>query len=448
MRESTGHDNQHVLEDGSHVAVIGGGPTGSFFSIFALKMAKMIGKELNVTIFDPKDFNKEGPGGCNRCGGVISELLVQTLAVEGINLPDSVVQRGINSYNLHTKYGSVYIATPAHEKTIATVYRGGGPKGIIGRHKESFDKFLLDMAVSEGAVHKALRIDRAEYIKGKPRLFSGDQRICEPDLVVGAFGVNSTTPGIFEDLGFGYKKPDTVTTAIAEISFDRDIIPEHFGDAIHLFLLPIKNIKFGAMIPKGTYVTLCLLGKDMNAHTVTDFLDNPVVRKALPETASYELSCRCLPKMNIKAPKIAYTDRVVMCGDAGSTRLFKDGIGAAYIMGKAAAKTAVFQGVSKQHFRTYYRPVYRSIITDNWFGRYLYTITDFYRMHGVMTRGMVTVVKDEQLDPDNPKRLSSILWDMFTGNELYKNIFRTAISMPMHLDIWRELIKILAGRGV
>jgi flavin-dependent dehydrogenase len=266
--------------------------------------------------------------------------------------------------------------------------------------------------------------------------------------VVGAFGVNSTTPGIFEDLGFGYKKPDTVTTAIAEISFDRDIIPEHFGDAIHLFLLPIKNIKFGAMIPKGTYVTLCLLGKDMNAHTVTDFLDNPVVRKALPETASYELSCRCLPKMNIKAPKIAYTDRVVMCGDAGSTRLFKDGIGAAYIMGKAAAKTAVFQGVSKQHFRTYYRPVYRSIITDNWFGRYLYTITDFYRMHGVMTRGMVTVVKDEQLDPDNPKRLSSILWDMFTGNELYKNIFRTAISMPMHLDIWRELIKILAGRGV
>jgi threonine dehydrogenase-like Zn-dependent dehydrogenase len=40
MRESTGHDNQHVLEDGSHVAVIGGGPTGSFFSIFALKMAK------------------------------------------------------------------------------------------------------------------------------------------------------------------------------------------------------------------------------------------------------------------------------------------------------------------------------------------------------------------------------------------------------------------------
>jgi len=37
------------LKDGSKVAVIGGGPTGAFFSIFALKMAKMIDLGLNVT---------------------------------------------------------------------------------------------------------------------------------------------------------------------------------------------------------------------------------------------------------------------------------------------------------------------------------------------------------------------------------------------------------------
>jgi flavin-dependent dehydrogenase len=115
--------NSLVLEDGANVSVIGGGPTGSFFSIFALKMAKMVGKKLNVTIFESKDFTKAGPAGCNRCGGVISELLVQTLAVEGINLPDSVVRKGINSYKLHTAHGSAYISTPSREKTIATVYR-------------------------------------------------------------------------------------------------------------------------------------------------------------------------------------------------------------------------------------------------------------------------------------------------------------------------------------
>src|SRR5512143_1440790 len=154
--------DQYTLQDGANIAVVGGGPTGSFFSIFALKMAKMIGKEITVTIFEPKDFTKDGPGGCNRCGGIISELLVQTLAVEGINLPDTVVRKGINSYRLHTNQGSVFIATPSLEKTIATVYRGGGPKGTLGQDMESFDHFLLNQAIHEGAVHKTFRVDRID----------------------------------------------------------------------------------------------------------------------------------------------------------------------------------------------------------------------------------------------------------------------------------------------
>lgn len=447
MIEASGKDDQFFLDDGAEIAVIGGGPTGSFFTIFSLKMAKMVGKKLNVTIFEPKDFTKDGPAGCNRCGGVISELLVQTLAVEGINLPDSVVQKGINSYNLHTNHGSVYIATPAHEKTIATVYRGGGPKGIIGSGMESFDKFLLDTAVKEGAVHSPVRVDRIDYKNNRPVLFSQDQKVHEPDLVVGAFGVNSSTSKIFEDIGFGYKKPVTTTTAIAEIGFDSNIISEYFGNSIHFFLLPGKDIKFTAMIPKGTYVTLCILGKKLGVNAVEEFLGNPVVKNILPKNVKYELKCRCLPKMNIRAPKVPFADRVVMCGDAGSTRLFKDGMGAAYMMGKAAAKTAVFQGVSKQHFREHYYPAYKSLIIDNWFGAYLYTITDLYRTYKLLTKGMLQVVKDEQMDPDDPKRFSSILWDMFTGNERYKNIFNTAISLPMHLNIWREFVRILMGRG-
>jgi len=304
------------------------------------------------------------------------------------------------------------------------------------------------MAVKEGAVHNSVRIDRIKFVKEKPVLFSKGTRMQEADLVVGAFGVNSTSAKIFEDIGFGYKKPNTITTAIAEVCFDEDIISEHFGNSIHLFLLPIRNIKFAAMIPKGTYVTLCILGKNMNVNTVKNFLNYPVVKNVLPKTAKCELSCRCLPKMNIRAPKIAFADRAVMCGDAGSTRLFKDGLGAAYMMGKAAAKAAVFQGVSKQHFQKYYYPVYNGIMIDNWFGKYLFAITDLYRTYRIMTKGMVTVVKDEQQAPNRPKRFSSILWDMYTGNERYKNIFRSAVSLPMHFDIWGKFVKILMRRGV
>lgn len=440
-------DDQYTLEDGANIAVIGGGPTGSFFSIFALKMAKMIEKDLNITIYEPKVFTKDGPGGCNRCGGIISELLVQLLAVEGINLPDTVVQKGINSYNLHTEYGNVYIATPVHEKTIATVYRGGGPKGIIGREKESFDNFLLQSAVREGAVHRPVRVDRIEYKNSRPVLFSKDEKLQESDLVVGAFGINSTTQKIFQDLNFGYQEPPHITTSIAEIGLDPDVVSEHFGNSVNLFLLPDKEIKFAAMIPKGTYVTVCILGKNITAHTLKEFLEKPFVKNVLPTSVPYEINCRCLPKMNVGAPRKGYANRVIICGDAGSTRLFKDGLGAAYIMGKAAAKTAVFQGVGEEQFEKYYYPVYKSLIVDNQFGRMLFFATDVCRKNRFLTEGMLEVVRNEQESSEKKRILSSILWDMFTGNERYKNIFPRSLSPSMALALCKESARAVIRRG-
>lgn len=429
------------LEDGSRIAVIGGGPSGSFFSIFALKMAKMMGKDVNVTIYEPKDFTKDGPAGCNRCGGVISELLVQNLAVEGIILPDSVVQRGINSYKLYTAHGKVLIETPTFEKTIATIYRGVGPKGTIGKDKESFDNYLLNAAVREGALHVPLKIDRIEYKNGRPVLFSKDDKMPEPELVVGAIGVKSNASGIFEGMGFGYKRPETVTAAIAEIDMEGHSVSEIFGNSVHLFLLPVKGIKFAAMIPKGSYVTVCILGQNMNINSVNEFLDHTEVKSILPKGVIFKIKCRCLPKMNVQAPISPFNDRVVICGDAGSTRLFKDGIGAAYIMGKAAAMTAVFQGVGKEHFLNGYYPVYKSIINDNLFGKGLFSVTDIVKRYKALTTGMLAAVQKEQEDTDNKKVLSSILWDMFTGNERYKNIFIRSMNVRMNLGLMGSIAK-------
>jgi flavin-dependent dehydrogenase len=434
------------LPDPSDIAVIGGGPAGTFFSIFALQMARMVDKNLNLTIYEPKDFAGEGPSGCNRCGGVVSELLVQTLAVEGINLPESVVQRGIDSYRLHTAKGSVYIKAPSNEHSIATVYRGGGPKGVIAKGKQSFDGFLLDLAKREGASLRREKVSRVEEKNGRPMLYTRDGLLQKADLVVGAFGVNSPSARVFRDCDFGYSPPKTIKTAIAEIEFKRDIIPEHFGNSIHLFLLPERDIKFAALIPKQTHLTLCVLGKNMSKSRVSDFLSHPVVKGAMPPGERYELSCTCFPKMNVGASPRPYTDRIVMCGDAGSTRLFKDGIGAAYRTGKAAASTAMFHGVGRRHFADTFYKVHRSIVIDNWFGRYLFFITGLYKKHSLMTSGMLRVVEDEQKDPESRRRLSYILWNMFTGSERYKTIFLKAVDLPMHLDLWKEFAGILSGR--
>ena len=439
--------DSYELNDGARIAVIGGGPTGAFFSIFALKMAKMIDKQIEVSIFEPKDFRKCGPAGCNRCGGVISELLVQTLAIEGVHLPETVVQRGINGYQLHTVKGSVAIATPSHENTIATVYRGGGPLGLHGDGTESFDQFLLDLAVQEGAILRRERIDRVEQPDKRPCLFSRGEKLIEADLVVGAYGVNVAPPEWLGQTRFPFARPKTVTTAIAELACDPGSLETHFGQAIQLFLLPVPNVKFAAMIPKGTHVTVCMLGKNLDQHSVAAFLDHPVVSRVLPPPGNWELCCRCLPKMNVGAPRFGFGDRSVICGDTGSTRLFKDGLGAAYLMGKAAAVTAVFQGVGREHFAKYYQPVYQSIVTDNWFGRYLFAVTDLNKRYGVMTQAMLEVVRTEQARPNSSRALSSILWNMFTGNERYKNIFLQALSLPMHLEIWAAMARSLTRRN-
>ena len=88
------------LDDGSRVAVIGGGPAGAFFSYFLLDMAERVGIDIQVDIYESRVFSDSGPTGCNMCGGIVSESLVQALAAEGIDLPPSVVQRGIDSYFL------------------------------------------------------------------------------------------------------------------------------------------------------------------------------------------------------------------------------------------------------------------------------------------------------------------------------------------------------------
>jgi hypothetical protein len=150
--------------------------------------------------------------------------------------------------------------------------------------------------------------------------------------------------------------------------------------------------------------------------------------------------------MNVGAPKVPYADRVVVCGDCGSTRLFKDGLGAAYLMGKALAKTVVFHGVGKQHFESVYRPVYDSIIQDNMFGRILFTATDIMRKNRTLTRGMLATVREEQHNY-GPRTLSTVLWEMFTGNERYKNIFPKTLSPRMNLSLAANSLKALVRPG-
>ena len=86
--------------------------------------------------------------------------------VEGMNLPTTVVQRGIEYNKLHMDIGSVQIQTPRQEKRIATTFRGNGPRGLREFKGKSLDGYLLQSAVTKGARHIRARVDGVRWTPG------------------------------------------------------------------------------------------------------------------------------------------------------------------------------------------------------------------------------------------------------------------------------------------
>ena len=78
--------DQH-LANGSRVCIVGGGPAGSFAALHLLDQAARHGLQLEVLIFEPRDFTRPGPTGCNRCAGILSSRLIAGVEALGVILP-------------------------------------------------------------------------------------------------------------------------------------------------------------------------------------------------------------------------------------------------------------------------------------------------------------------------------------------------------------------------
>ncbi len=412
------------LEDGDSVAVIGGGPAGSFFSYFLLRMAEAVDLTVTVDIYEPRHFEHSGPAGCNHCGGIISESLVQILAAEGINLPPSVVQRGIESYVVHMDEGSVRIESPVLEQRIASVFRGNGPRGGGDMPWDSFDGYLLDMAVDRGARLERKLVSGLEWVDGFPQLRHAGEEGSRYDLVALAVGVNSNLSRLVRG-----SDPDSATrttrTYICEFQTDQQTIQETLGSSMHVFLSEIPRLEFAALIPKGEYVTLVVLGDDIDQSLISAFLASPGVRRCMPEHA-LPTACNCAPLINVRGPRRPYADRLMLIGDCGVTRLYKDGIGAAYRTAKAAAETAVFHGVSAAAFEHYYWPACKTIEKDNAIGKFMFGFTRTFKVFAFWRRGVLRMTAREQRR-EGPRRMSAVLWNLFTGSASYREILMNTL---------------------
>lgn len=437
------------LDNGSRVAVIGGGPAGSFFSYFLLTMAERNNLKIRVDIYEPRDFNLPGPVGCNMCGGVIYESLVQSLAVEGINLPVSVVQRGIEFNKLHLDIGSVQIHTSYREKSIATTFRGAGPRDLMEFKGHSLDGYLLQSAIAKGAHHIHARVDQVKWSTDAD-IFDPESRLVQVKSHGGTFqtyellavtsGVNTAILKIFRDLDIGYHPPKTNKLLVREYHLGEETVSKYLGPVFHAFLLDIPGLDYGAIIPKGEYITVCLLSSrgELDTEAMEAFLNNPAVKRILPPSFSpSQIACYCGPRINVLGSAQPFADRIVFIGDSGVSRLYKDGIGAAYRSAKIAASTAVFQGISASDFKRYYLPFCRNMEFDNRIGKLFFRIIGQIQKTQFAKRAVLRMVSNEQQGKANAERgMSMLIWDMLTGGAPYKE----ALLRALHPVFWSRFL--------
>ena len=428
------------LQDGARIAVIGAGPAGSMFSYFVLNMAGSVGLDLQVDLYEPRLFCHRGPAGCNHCGGVVSESLVQRLATEGIALPDDVVQRGLESYTLHMDVGDTRIATPLHESRIAAIYRGNGPRDSEPLDTHSFDGYLQQLAADKGARLVRKLVADVRKRDDAMQVECADGATEDYDLVVLASGVNSRLARSLEGLAEPHAWPALTKTFICEFKLGKEVMSRTLGPSMHVFLLDIPRLEFAALIPKGDYATLCLLGDDIDEELMDRFFSSPEVSACFPGGVIPRHVCHCYPRINIRTARPPFGDRLVMIGDSGTTRLYKDGIGAAYRTAKAAARTVAFHGVAAEDFRRHYWPLCRKIAQDNEVGKFVFWVGSLVQRAQFARRGVLRMVATEQASESAPKRMSGVLWDLFSGSAPYTNVFLRTLHPAYIASLVRNLV--------
>lgn len=431
------------IKTGSKVAIIGGGPAGSFFALYLLHYARERGIRPEVTIYQERNFDELGPAGCKGCAGILSMSFLRNLDELGLRLPDEIIQARVENYAVHSPYSSISISNPEQGMEIVSIYRGGGPRISHYEKHISFDGWLLKQAQAQGVRVETQRVSGVSLEHGAVVEVAGSS--LEYDLVVLATGVNTKPITI---AGLDYVPPKKRTMALVELYAGTDEVQSRLGSVAHAFLIPKSGLIFGTLVPKGPFINVSLLSTSESPVSVDDFLKHEIVQKILP--GQYQRACSCQPRAIVSSACNYYTSGFVAVGAAAVSRLYKDGIGSSLLTAREAARTVVHHGISRQDFGRYYHPFYRAISRDNLWGRVLFSVNDRTKDSRAFFLAQHRLIGDEQSNMRGPQPFTRAAWGMFSGNYSYTSIarmiFNPASLFKLYWDVFWEILSRLFGK--
>lgn len=426
--------------------IIGGGPAGSLFAHFALRQAQRWNLPIKITIFDGKSFLKNGPPGCNLCAGVVSRHLQQLLQNEGIFLPAPRIMSWVDGYVLHAGEEELYLSSPSDRTgRVATVFRGNGPRYARFPEIISFDDFLLSWAQDMGAQVIPYHVKHLRWSKEGVQPLSlqyGDDKLKkeeEFDWIIGAFGVNTSLGQKLSHLG--YIPPQTRLAFQAEFKFSLEIQENFINNKIHIFIPRQGQIRYASLIPKGQFTTLTIIGrKDVQPNILEEFFNLEEIKKRLPFVKP---TCFCFPRIVTGSCRWPRIPHFLIVGDAAFCRYYKNGLESAFISAKLAAEAIFSSPKIGNPSKIYYHQARKLIIADNFYGRLLFRLNHFIISLKPIFRLHLYLAQKEKSFPAS-RLLTTILWDFFTGERPYRQIFKSCFQPKLQ---WSLFLAFFSGKG-
>jgi flavin-dependent dehydrogenase len=438
------------------IAVVGGGPSGSFFAIHLLREARRINRQVEVLIIE-KNWTLEGQSKYRKCNfgaGGISPRLNEMMEQHGIHIPPEIIQDEIHRIWIHGLWKNIPVKVP-NEMRMSSVFRGTLPPRLAQK-KIGFDTFLLRKAIEEGAQVLAGNVKEIVNTEsGLPSLVvqetSGEVLSIQASFVAVSTGVNAERGEDYGNseiirsiikLNPSFIPAKLRKTIVFELEVGRDSLEKNLRGEVYFIEygskdLPLEHI---ALVPKGEYLTVAAIGRFVDkaslpkeaAEVIKSILKLPQLHRIFPDIVASPVACACWPMMTVSVAKNPYADRLALIGDAVGARLYKDGLYSAYLTGSHLAQTVLHEGTDKRTLQKFYGKTVKWLSVDNRFGKLVFRMIGLTFGNPFLSRILYqTFATELKMRTKSRRPLGEVLWKIASGTAGYKQVFKDMFSIQV-----------------